>query len=108
MLDYLCSREFIRCHERITRHLSFSRNPNNNEPKWTPVASDDLEYLHITTEADIMKKELLKDRYQFWNSLPLVSPPAQPPPKSATGVLGVVTSVIDTIKGFFGRIFGTN
>ncbi|XP_065216332.1 esterase E4-like [Planococcus citri] len=46
-------------------------NPNNNDAKqlWTPILSDDFEYLHITTEIDEMKKELLKERYLFWKSL---------------------------------------
>lgn len=39
------------------------------------MTSSELEYLHINTEADTMEKKLLRDRYEFWDRLPLVAAP---------------------------------
>lgn len=32
-----------------------------------------FEYLRITTEKDVMENNLWKEKYSFWESLPLVS-----------------------------------
>ncbi|XKL67572.1 hypothetical protein PGB90_003063 [Kerria lacca] len=46
-------------------------NPNGDGDLWQPLKSEEFEYLHITTKEDKMKKRLLKERYEFWKSLPI-------------------------------------
>lgn len=55
-------------------NVIFSRNPSAHDANWSPVISNDFEYLHITTKQDEMKKELLKERYEFWKSLQVIPP----------------------------------
>lgn len=45
------------------------RNPTDKDTVWKPFESKDMEYLHIMTNSDIMEKDLLKEKYEFWKSL---------------------------------------
>lgn len=68
--------DFVVSSRMVTYWVNFAQsgNPNGEENIWKPVKTDDTEYLHITTEKDIMESKLLSERYNFWFSI-LHSPP---------------------------------
>lgn len=60
---------------KFAKLIKSCRDPNSElspKPRWDAVSSSELEYLHINTVADIMGKKLLRDRYEFWDRLPLM------------------------------------
>jgi hypothetical protein len=64
----------------LNEDITYFRNPTPPDSRkesvptaWQPVTSiDDLEYLHIKSPSNIyMSNGLLKERANFWSSLPL-------------------------------------
>lgn len=53
---------------------NFYSNPNGHDTIWTPVQTNAIEYLHITTNKDQMESGLLKERYEFWSNLNCIPP----------------------------------
>lgn len=54
----------------ILNFVMYHRNPNGGmENIWQAVESKAVEYLHITTETDVMEKNLLEERHNLWVNL---------------------------------------
>ncbi len=53
-----------------------SSDPNNElspSAHWDHVSSAEIEYLHINTMSDVMETRLLRERWEFWDRLPLMA-----------------------------------
>ncbi|KAK7576442.1 hypothetical protein V9T40_012728 [Parthenolecanium corni] len=63
-------------HRMVNYWTNFIRlsNPNgeSDEIVWSRMKSN-FEHLHIKTEKDVMESNLWKEKYSFWESLPLLS-----------------------------------
>lgn len=45
------------------------RNPSTADKTWNPFDASEVNYLHITSTQDEMRKGLLMDRLSFWKNI---------------------------------------
>lgn len=73
MFNYsLTQEEVVNSNRMLQLWTSFARQGRPEHQEWTPVSSQEVDYLYISREATARQHGLFPERIQFVNSLPLL------------------------------------